>query len=185
MPRSAQAPRAGFAARAPEDVAALKAGARHALVGPPGFEHKQALTLSSPAIGAVRMAFSNLKVFHTVWLICERKKLRQEPYGATPAEIAAALGIERRDVYRLVRGLLRNRLLRANTTQTGWQGTLTHYYPAPRAGHALLAMTTTHELGFKFQLGRTNNAYRDRNTDQPHDFIHYAKLYRLAKGGLP
>lgn len=182
---SKQAPRAKFATRPPEAVASLRAGARHGLFGPKGGEHKEALTLSSPAIGAVRMSFSNLKVFHAIWLICERKKLRQEFYGATPAEIAERLGIERKDVYRLVRGLLRNRLLRANTTQTGWQGTLTHYYPAPRAGHALLAMATTHELGFKFQLGRTNNAYRDRNTDQPHDFIHYARLRRLQKGGLP
>lgn len=176
------APRATFTPDDPADVAQRAAGDRKVVSkGQAKAGLNQFVSIRSPALGAVKIALQHLDVYEAIWLLSERKKGRED-HGVTPDELVAHLGLEKRQVYTVMKTLLRNKLVRSVHSFEGYQGAKTRYYPASRAGHAALAMARTHELGLAFTLGKPPSAFKNRSTAQPGSFVEYAILLR---GGAP
>lgn len=131
--------------------------------------------LRSPR-GAVKIALTHVPVFAALVRVWTAKRADGAPdAGVTAVEVAEAADVPVNTVRSIIRTLIRNQVVLAKTTYTGWQGMRALYYPTT-VGAEALAIAEVIGYGSMIQVGRGHAAWKARSSGEPPNLFQFFSL---------
>jgi hypothetical protein len=164
-------------------VVSSRSGGRLAQMRATAIEQSRNFINVRTPLGSARIALSHALVFHTLWRrwTANRAEGLDDP-GVSMAELVADGEIDTARARAALAALSRTRIVRVVTQHIGYQGTRSRYYPT-ELGVQAFAIAEVLGPGSAVQVGRTREAWRGRNLDEPSDLFQFAAL--LRGGPLP